>query len=61
MKLLAIIFFSMFIYMFFCANIKMEDHRPITVQERAGVCVIAAAVMTLIIGLPILGIVWLLV
>lgn len=59
MKILVIIFCIMYLLMFFFAEVKVNDMPATNVFQRAGVCLMAATILTLLIGLPILGVVYL--
>lgn len=60
MKLFGIIFLVLFILIFLFANINVNGKRNITILQRVYVSAIASLVMTIIIGLPLLGIIYLL-
>lgn len=59
MKVLIIIFCIIYLLMFFFAKVKVNNMPATNVFQRAGVCLIAAAILTILIGLPILGIIYL--
>lgn len=59
MKILGIMFCVLFLLMFCFANIKVNNSTDITILQRAGACLIGSLVLTIILGLPILGIVYL--
>nr|DAN13890.1 MAG TPA: hypothetical protein [Caudoviricetes sp.] len=60
MKILAIIFLVMYIIMFLFAKVDSTGLLPIWgILYRVIVCLVASAIVTIIIGLPILGIVFL--
>lgn len=46
----------MFLITFLCAKIKVNNSSDVTIMQRVFVSIMAAAILTLIIGLPILGI-----
>ena len=59
MKILGIMFCVLFLQMFCFAKIKVNKSTDITTLQRAVMCLICSLVVTLILGLPVLGIVYL--
>lgn len=60
MKILGLIFCFIFILFFLFAKVKVNGRTNITIIERAYVSTIASIIFTLMLGLPILGIIKLL-
>ena len=60
MKILAIIFCILFIWCFIFAKIEVNGSKDITIIQRMFASVIICAILTLVLGLPVLGIVYLL-
>lgn len=56
MRIIGITFLVMFLITFLCAKIKVNNSSDVTIMQRVFVSIMAAAILTLIIGLPILGI-----
>lgn len=57
MKFLASIFSIMFLILLFLADVKINNHIVTDIVHRIVPCMIASIIFTLIIGLPILGII----
>ena len=60
MKILGLIFCFIFILFFLFAKIKINNKTNVTIIERVYVSIIASIIFTLVLGLPILGIIKLL-
>jgi len=60
MKILGIMFCIIFLLMFIFAKVKIGNSTHITLIQRLGVCLIGSLLLTIILGLPILGIIYLL-
>ena len=60
MKTLGLIFCFIFILFFLFAKVKVNGRTNVTIIERAYVSIIAGIIFTLMLGLPILGIIKLL-
>lgn len=60
MKILGLIFCFIFILFFLFAKVKVNGRTNVTIIERAYVSIIAGIIFTLMLGLPILGIIKLL-
>lgn len=56
MKLLLIIFGILFVLFFIFGNVKVNGSENVGIFKRTGACALAAAITTLIVGLPLLGI-----
>ena len=59
MKILGIMFLALFLWTFLFGKVKLNGNTDIGTLQRAGVCVIGSLVITLIVGLPVLGILFL--
>lgn len=59
MKFLIVLFLILFVLMFCFAKVKIIGKKRISVLERAIMCAVASLFLTLIFGLPILGIYYL--
>lgn len=60
MKVLGIIFCAIFLLSFILAKIKINGSADITIMQRLLACVAVGIILTLILGLPVLGIMYLL-
>ena len=60
MKILAIIFCVLFIWCFIFAKIDVNGSKDITIVQRVFASMIISVILTLIFGLPVLGILYLL-
>lgn len=60
MNLLLIIFLLLFIYSMFFGNIKINNRTVTNMFERIIPCLFMSLIITLIFGLPILGVMFLL-
>lgn len=60
MDLLLIIFLLIFIYTMLFANVKINNQKVTNIFQRIVPCLLVSLVTTLIFGLPILGIMFLL-
>ena len=60
MKILAIIFCVIFIWCFIFAKIEVNGSKDITIIQRVFASVIISVILTLIFGLPVLGLLYLL-
>jgi hypothetical protein len=60
MKILGIMFCVIFLLMFIFCKIKINGSTDITIIQRASACLITSLLLTVILGLPILGIIYLL-
>jgi len=59
MRILGIMFCSMFLLMFIFGKIKWNGRSDISIGKRAIACLICSCVVSLILGLPVLGLVYL--
>lgn len=59
MKILAIIFLILFLLMFLFADVKINNLKTENIFVRAGACLIGSFIVTAILGLPVLGILYL--
>ena len=59
MKILAIMFLVLFLLMFIFADVKINDLKTDNILVRAGTRLIGSFIVTAILGLPVLGIVYL--
>lgn len=59
MRVLGIIFLGVFLLMFLFANVKVNGKTNVGILQRAFVCLIGSGLLTLILGLPICGLVYL--
>lgn len=57
--LLGIIFICVFLLMFLFANVKVNGDTNVGVLQRAFVCLIGSGLLTLVLGLPICGLIYL--
>lgn len=60
MKILGIMFCALFLLMFLFFKIKVNGSTNITTLQRAYACLIGSLLLTVILGLPTLGIIYLL-
>lgn len=60
MKILGIIFLILFLIMFVFADVKINNLKTDNIFVRAGACLIGSFVLTAVVGLLILGILYLL-
>lgn len=60
MKILGLIFCFVFLLIFLFAKIKINGSTDVTVEDRVYAAFVGSIVLTLILGLPILGIIKLL-
>ena len=59
MKILGIIFCIIFILTFLFAKVKVNGDTDITIFERVELCILFSLLLTVILGLPILGVIYL--
>lgn len=59
MRILGIMFCSMFLLMFLFGKIKWNGSTDISIVQRAVACLIASGVVSIILGLPVLGLIYL--
>lgn len=59
MKILAIIFLILFLLMFLFADVKINNLKIDNIFARAGACLIGSFIVTAILGLLVLGILYL--
>lgn len=59
MKTLGIIFCIIFILTFLFADVKVNGSTDITILQRIELCLLFSLLFTVILGLPILGIIYL--
>lgn len=59
MRILGIMFCSMFILMFLFGKIKWNGSADISITQRVIACLICSGIVSLILGLPVLGLVYL--
>lgn len=59
MKILGIIFCLIFVLTFLFAKVKINGDTDITILERAELCILFSLLLTVIFGLPILGVIYL--
>lgn len=59
MKILLIMFLIIYILMFLFGKVTINESTNISTLQRAAVCLIGSSLLTLVFGLPILGIVYL--
>lgn len=52
-------FLILFLLMFIFADVKINDLKTDNILARAGACLIGSFILTAILGLPVLGIVYL--
>lgn len=60
MKILGIMFCVLFLLMFIFCKVKVNGSTDITIIQRTLACLFGSFLLTLIFGLPILGIIYLL-
>lgn len=60
MKILGIMFCVIFLLMFIFCKVKVNGSTDITIVQRACACFFGSLLLTLILGLPALGIIYLL-
>ena len=59
MKILGIIFCLIFVLTFLFAKVKINEDTDISILERAELCILFSLLLTVIFGLPILGVIYL--
>jgi hypothetical protein len=59
MKILLFMFLILFILSFLFAKVRVNGSTNISIFQRAGVCFVGSLILSLFIGLPILGILYL--
>lgn len=59
MKILFVIFLIVYVFMFLFGKVTINKSENISISQRVFVCLIGSGLLTLILGLPILGIVYL--
>lgn len=59
MKILVIMFLILFMLMFIFADVKINDLKTDNIFARAGACLIGSFITTAILGIPVLGILYL--
>lgn len=59
MKILVVMFLIIHILMFLFGEITINKSANISILQRAVVCLVGSSLLTLVFGLPILGIVYL--
>lgn len=59
MKILGIIYLVCFLWMFFFTKIKVNGDTNITLFQRVAACLYGSLLLTIIVGIPMLGIMYL--
>lgn len=59
MRVLGIIFICVFLLMFLFAKVKVNESTDVGIFQRAFVCLIGSGLLTLVLGLPICGLIYL--
>lgn len=59
MKILGIIYLVCFLWMFFFTKIKVNGSTNITLFQRVAACLYVSLLLTIIVGIPVLGIMYL--
>lgn len=59
MKILLIIFLIIYILMILFGKITINESTNISILQRVAVCLVGSGLLTLVFGLPVLGIVYL--
>lgn len=59
MNMLEIIYLAFYLWMFFFGKVKIGENTNITLLQRAWVCMIGSTLLTILVGLPMLGILYL--
>lgn len=59
MKILLTIFGTIYLFLFFFSKVTINHSQNVTIWERADVCCAGAAILTLLVGFPVLGVMYL--